>query len=179
MRRDAGIAGVFAAILFAALRVDAEPVPDGYHRIATAHGIPTTIFYAVALAESGRHIDRVQGTRPWPWTLNVQGKGRHYASRQAALDAARVALASGRKSIDFGLMQVNWTHHASALRSIEAALDPYHNLDVAARILTACFRQRGDWWAAVGCYHAPSDPDRAASYRDRVRRIWSRIMALG
>src|SRR5690606_21322078 len=30
-------------------------VPDGYRRVAAAHGIPSELFYAVALAESGRH----------------------------------------------------------------------------------------------------------------------------
>ena len=38
---------------------------------------------------------------------------------------------------------------------------------------------RGDWWAAVGCYHAPSNAERAARYRERVKRIWSRVTAIG
>jgi soluble lytic murein transglycosylase-like protein len=154
-------------------------VPDGYRRVAAAYGIPSELFYAVALAESGTHIASLRAARPWPWTLNVQGEGRYYSSRQAAVDAVHQALANGRRSVDIGLMQVNWQYHAAALRSVESAIDPYHNLEVAAGILAECFGARGDWWAAVGCYHAPGDANRAARYRHRVKRIWSRIPAIG
>jgi len=154
-------------------------VPDGYRRVAAAHGIPSELFYAVALAESGRHIEHLRTTRPWPWTLNIHGEGRYFPSREAAVVAAQQALTQGRRSVDIGLMQVNWAYHATALRSVEAAIDPYHNLDVGAGILAECFRTRGDWWAAVGCYHAPSNADRAARYRERVKRIWSRVAAIG
>lgn len=153
-------------------------VPDAYGRVAAANGIPAALFYAVALAESGKHIAPLRTTRPWPWTLNIQGRGQYYVSRQAAIDAAHEALADGQRSVDIGLMQVNWSYHASALRSVEAAIDPHHNLAVGAAILAQCYRQRGDWWSAVGCYHAPSDADRAAAYRQRVKRLWSRVTAI-
>jgi len=50
---------------------------------------------------------------------------------------------------------------------------------VAAEILGGCFRENQDWWEAVGCYHAPNDPERAAGYRERVRRHWRRIVDQG
>lgn len=156
-----------------------NPLPDGYHRVAASHGIPSALFYAVALAESGKHIAPLRSLRPWPWTLNVHGDGRFYPSRQAAVAALHEALASVLTSVDVGLMQVNWKYHAAALRTIEAAVDPYRNLEVAAAILVDCYQSRGDWWAAVGCYHAPNDPDRAARYRDRVKRIWSGLATVG
>ena len=62
----------------------ASSVPEGYRRVAAAHGIPSELFYAVALAESGRHIEHLRTTRPWPWTLNIQGEGHYFPSRQAA-----------------------------------------------------------------------------------------------
>ncbi len=68
-------------------------------------------------------------------------------------------LAAGQASVDIGLMQVSWRYHRDRLASAALALDPYRNLHVAAEILAACFREREDWWAAVGCYHAPNDPD--------------------
>jgi len=157
----------------------ASSVPEGYRRVAAAHGIPSELFYAVALAESGKRISHLRTTRPWPWTLNIQGEGLYFPSRQAAVYAAHQALAKGRRSVDIGLMQVNWGYHKTALRSVEAAIDPYQNLAVGAAILAECFRMRGDWWAAVGCYHAPSDAYRASRYRERVKRIWSRITAIG
>jgi soluble lytic murein transglycosylase-like protein len=147
-------------------------IPSGYRLVAEAHGIPSAVFYAVALAESGTRVDALGAVRPWPWTLNVQGDGRFYPSRRAATLVFEDALASGRTSVDVGLMQVNWRSHRQALGHVAGALDPYRNLDVAAAILTACHETHRDWWAAVGCYHAPNDPARAERYRDRVRRLW-------
>ena len=180
MRRYIGFLIALAAMAVVSPPVlAASSVPEGYRRVAAAHGIPNELFYAVALAESGRHIEHLRTTRPWPWTLNIHGEGRYFPSRQAAVVAAQQALTQGRRSVDIGLMQVNWAYHATALHSVEAAIDPYHNLDVGAGILAECFRMRGDWWAAVGCYHAPSNAARAARSRERVKRIWTRVTAIG
>ena len=154
-------------------------VPNGYRRVAEAHGIPSDVFYAVALAESGKRIEPLRAVRPWPWTLNVQGDGRFYPSRRAATWALQESLATDRTSVDVGLMQVNWLYHRIALGTVDEALDPYRNLHVAAGILTACYRSRGDWWAAVGCYHSPNDKHRAERYRERVRLIWRDIAVAG
>jgi soluble lytic murein transglycosylase-like protein len=153
--------------------VSAESViPSGYRSVAETHGIPSALFYAVALAESGTRVDALGAMRPWPWTLNVQGDGRFYPSRRAATLAFEDALATGRTSVDVGLMQVSWRYHRRALGHVAGALDPYRNLDVAAAILTACHEMHRDWWAAVGCYHAPNDPARAERYSHRVKRLW-------
>jgi hypothetical protein len=130
------------------------------------------LFYAVALAESGTRVEALGAMRPWPWTLNVQGDGRFYLSRRAATLAFEDALSTGWTSVAVGLMQVSWRYHRRALGHVAGALDRYRNLNVAAAILTACDQAHHDWWAAVGCYHAPNDPARAERYRDRVRRLW-------
>ena len=135
------------------------------------------MFYAIALAESGRAVAQRGSIRPWPWTLNVHGEGRYYASRSAATKALYEAIAAGRVSVDIGPMQVNWRYHGAAFPSLDAALDPYRNLSVAAAILARCYRQRREWWAAVGCYHAPNNPSRAARYRARVKKHWQALQA--
>ena len=152
-------------------------VPEGYRQVAEAHGIPSALFYAVALAESGKRIDGLRAMRPWPWTLNVHGDGHFYPSRRAAVSALHEALTSGRTSVDIGLMQVNWRYHGGAFGRAEEALDPTRNLLVAAAILVACYRSHNDWWVAVGCYHAPNDPKRAMRYRERVRGLWAGLGA--
>ena len=48
------------------------------------------------------------------------------------------------------------------------ALDPDHNLQVGARILATCYRERRDRWDAVGCYHAPNNRKFARRYRVQV-----------
>lgn len=59
-----------------------QSVPSGYQKVALRHGVPAESLYLLALAESSRQLP--QGTRPWPWTINVAGKGYRYESRQAA-----------------------------------------------------------------------------------------------
>ena len=115
---------MMALVVMAPSASAAGSVPEGYRRVAQVHGIPSALFYAVALAESGKRIDGLRTLRPWPWTLNVHGDGRFYASRRAAVAALQEALASGRSSVDIGLMQVNWRYHGAARGRIEDALEP-------------------------------------------------------
>ncbi len=148
-------------------------VPAAYRDAAARHGIPAELFYAIALTESGKQVDT--GHRPWPWTLNIAGRGAYFDSREAAWLALHQSLANGQSSVDIGLMQVNWRWHGEALGSSWRALDPHHNLSVAAGILKRCYRERQDWWASVGCYHAPSNEQRARRYRERVIAHWRNV----
>jgi hypothetical protein len=150
-------------------------IPSGYRRIAAEYGVPDTVLYAIALAESGVGVSEEGKRRPWPWTLNVAGRGQVFPSRVAAWEALSQSIARGERSIDIGLMQVNWRYHQEKLGDTWQALDPYHNLRVAARILRDCFEQRRDWWAGVGCYHSPGNAARAERYRRRVVGHWQRL----
>lgn len=161
------------------MAVAEEGIPSGYRRIAAEYAIPPRIFYAMALTESGKTVEGRPGPRPWPWTLNIRGEAHFFAQRRAAERALHRALAGGERLIDVGLMQVNWHYHARRLHSPAAALDPYRNLRIAARILRECQQARRDWWAAVGCYHAPANATHAARYRARVRHHWRRIQRTG
>ena len=151
-------------------------VPSAYRMVAMAHGIPPAVLYAIALTESGRALATTADARPWPWSANFGGRGRFFESRSEAWAAIQDYLGSGRRSVDIGLMQVNWRYHHTQFHSVWDALDPHSNLIVAADILTACYRRLGDWWESVGCYHAPSNTERAAAYRRRVRAHWRRLV---
>lgn len=156
----------------------AEPVPPGYRQVARETGVPPRLLYAIGLTESGRRveIDGRSVLRPWPWTLNVGGKGLYFPTRAQATETLEALYDQGRRSIDIGLMQVNWRYHRSRLADRRQALDPYFNLRVAARILRECHEATHDWWQAVGCYHSPGKGKaarkRAERYRARVRRHW-------
>lgn len=114
-------------------------------KAATAYGLPPTGVVAVLEAEGGRTgevSENVNGTR------------------------------------DIGLMQVNSLWLAPLAKKwgvtpdeAEAALRdrPCTNIAVGTYILADCIHKRGgDFWQGVGCYHAPSDPERARAYADRV-----------
>lgn len=147
-------------------------IPSAYRTAAAVASVPAPILYAIALTESGQPL--VGGLRPWPWCLNVAGDSQFFTSRRAAwLELHRVL--KSHHNVDVGLMQVSWRYHADKLDSPWQALHPTWNLSVGAEILKACFNDSHDWLLAIGCYHAPNDPTRAAAYRERVQRHLSTI----
>lgn len=150
----------------------AQRVPPGYRQVAAEQRIPAALLYAIALTESGYGPAAGANPRPWPWTLNIRGKGHYYPSFAAAAQALTATLHQGETAVDVGLMQIHWRYHHAALGTVHRALDPYHNLRVAAQILADCYRQRTDWWSAAGCYHAPNNPALAERYQARVQRHW-------
>ncbi|MGV8617722.1 lytic transglycosylase domain-containing protein, partial [Pseudomonas aeruginosa] len=67
---------------------------------------PSTVLYAVALQESG--IRRNGRIVPWPWSLNVAGQSRRFATRADACAGLQQAMrATPHTRIDAGLGQIN------------------------------------------------------------------------
>ena len=77
-----------------------------YDVVADYVGVPRDIFYAMALAESGRERDGQLA--PWPWTLNVAGDAHFYPDRDAMFAALMAALQNGQLCVDVGPLQLNW-----------------------------------------------------------------------
>lgn len=152
-----------------------QSIPVGYQQVASEYGLPPGLLYAVALTESGQSSLSDGQVRPWPWALNIDGEGHYFPSRQVAWRALQAALTETKTSVDIGLMQISWRFHRSALGSSWQALDPYHNLRVAAAILRDCFVEHTQWIQSAGCYHAPNDPARADRYGQRVKAHWMRL----
>jgi len=134
-------------------------------------GLPPRMMTAIALTESGR-LDSASGrVRPWPWTVNAEGTGHYFSSREQAVAAVRAFQARGVQSIDVGCMQVNLMYHPAAFASIEAAFDPHVNTAYAARFLTSLFSAHGHWHKAIGAYHSMT-PARATAYLNLVMARW-------
>nr|WP_024914254.1 transglycosylase SLT domain-containing protein [Chania multitudinisentens] len=152
-------------------------IPEGYRTVASQHQVPAEVLFAVALAESGRTVNKV--TLPWPWTLNVAGKSYRYATRAEGCQAlTRFMRTHPLKRIDVGLGQTNLGYNGHHYRSACEAFEPYDNLNTTARILRACYRQRnGSWLDAAACYHRPAGGAPAKTYRAIVQRHLSRLMA--
>ena len=117
--------GMVLGIAWPAVGWCAASVPEGYRVVAEEYGIPHSVLYAIALTESGVGPNDNGVRHPWPWTLNVAGRGYVYPSREAAWHALNTFIARGERSIDIGLMQVNWRFHKDKLRDTWQALDPY------------------------------------------------------
>ena len=62
--------------------------------------------------------------------------------------------------------------HGDKLQTFANALDAHYNLAVGASLLAGHYRDSGNWFAAAGRYHHPTDTVRATAYAQGVfRRI--------
>jgi len=170
----------FFAILFFVLTLVFHPsiaeVPSYYVRAASSHQVPPEVLYAVAMQESKLPAGQIQGiSKPWPWTLNCEGKPYYLATKAIASSYASFLLGAGI-NCDIGLMQTNWKWQKHRFDSIDEALDPYTNISVGASILREWYEQHGSWAAAVGAYHSPSNKNRAARYTRQVKSHLLRIL---
>lgn len=139
------------------------------------NGIPTYLLAAVASTESGRYHKGLGIKVPWPWTINANGKGYFFDSKQEAVAAARKLRARGIKSMDVGCMQVNLHHHPDAFVSLEQAFDPKANVAYASRFLRALYDEGSSWRKASASYHSRT-PKYGAAYVGRVYSNWHEII---
>lgn len=137
-----------------------------------AFGIPDRLMQAIGVVESGRTDERGSVTA-WPWTINVEGVGYVFDTKQDAVAAVNAHRAQGARSIDVGCMQVNLLHHGTAFNSLEQAFDPSSNARYAAEFLQKLLGQTGSWPRAAAGYHSLT-PDIGADYGRKVLAVWAR-----
>ena len=137
-----------------------------------SYGIPDRLMQAIGIVESGRADER-GGVTAWPWTINVEGVGYVFESKQEAIAAVNDHRARGARSIDVGCMQVNLMHHGDAFGSLEQAFDPGANSRYAAEFLQKLLAQTGSWPRAAAGYHSMT-PDIGADYGRKVLAVWAR-----
>ena len=114
--------------------------------------MPPEVLHAVALTETGRHLDGRM--RAWPWAVNREGKGYWFQNREEALAFAEKSLAEGRPSFDVGCVQINYRWHGRAFPSLDAMFDPEYTATYAAQFLRTLYEERGSWSEAAGAYHS-------------------------
>jgi len=135
-------------------------------------GIPAGLLQAIGRVESGRRDPATGRISPWPWTINAEGRGMYFPTREAAIAEVRQLQARGVRLIDIGCLQVNLHHHPHAFPTLEQAFDPLANARYAARFLTELQASRGDWAISAGHFHSQT-PERAEGYRARVLAAWA------
>ncbi|ATE58741.1 transglycosylase SLT domain-containing protein [Thauera sinica] len=154
-----------------------EIPPPAYQLAAQRAGIPATVLYAVALQESGVQLNG--RLVPWPWSLNVAGASRRYATRAEACAGLHQALRDVPPTrIDAGLGQINLGYQKQRYRHSCDLLDPYRNLAIAAEILHEQHTPGEDWLLAIGRYHRPAGGAPAARYRHRVDQHLARVLGI-
>lgn len=143
---------------------------------ASASNVPLSVMIAITQTETGRRQDGE--TRPWPWTVNMEGEGHWFESRDAALAYAFENYNRGARSFDVGCFQINFRWHGENFNSIEDMFDPAANAAYAAKFLSTLYAETGDWSAAAGAFHSRTETQ-AAGYRDTFDRFREAAIAAG
>ncbi|WP_246138122.1 transglycosylase SLT domain-containing protein [Maritimibacter fusiformis] len=155
--------------------LDQAVICDQAATLASARtGVPISVMKAITLTETGRTRDGI--ARPWPWTVNMEGKGMWFDDRTAALAYATAHHDLGARSFDIGCFQINYKWHHEAFATIDQMFDPAANALYAAGFLQQLFAETGDWELAAGAYHSRT-PDHAERYRARFASYRAMFLA--
>lgn len=104
--------------------------------------------------------------RPWPWTLDVAGRGYFFKTREGAYRAITYLLSQDRCDFDVGIMQVNWCFHHQRFSSPWDALKPSTNIHAAEAILNENYSKTHSVAQAVAYYHS-ANPEPGREYLSR------------
>lgn len=167
------LSGTIPARAVAANKADLSALCDAAARHASrATGVPVSVLQAISLTETGRR--RGGTTRPWPWTVNMEGKGHWFPTRDAALAFVDARAAAGARSFDLGCFQLNHRWHGDAFASFTDMFDPEANALYAARFLSTLYDEFGDWTRAAGAYHSRT-PELARRYTARFSQYMAAL----
>ncbi len=133
------------------------------------YGVSFDLLQTIAIVESGKWSNLQNRYVAWPWTVNINGKGYYFETREEAVKAVKEGLAKHAKSIDVGCMQLNWKYHGKEFGSIEEAFEPEKNVAYSAKYLRSLYKASGrDWKKAAKKYHS-SNPKEAEVYTKRLQ----------
>jgi hypothetical protein len=141
---------------------------DAARSAAQNAGIPDTVMLAITRTETGRAQNGKLS--PWPWTVNMEGKGVWFETEDAARTYVFQHYKRGARSFDVGCFQINYRWHGDAFASIDEMFDPTANAQYAAKFLLELYAELGSWSRAAGAYHSRTE-DLAEKYISRFERI--------
>lgn len=151
---------------------------DGTAWSLASDKVDPKLLYAVALAESQKVVDGQ--VRPWPWALNIQGKGYFFDTREEAEDYLAKTIARGVKNVDIGPLQINYNWHGHRINEPNELFDLATAVRVGADILAEALGSAPhDKVLAVGRYHNWKDEYRARQYGTKVLKYFDIIVNAG
>ena len=140
--------------------------------LETSHQIPAGTLQAISLVETGVKKNNVYA--PWPWTVNIAGKGYYFESKKAALAFAKKKQKAGVKSMDIGCFQINTKWHGDAFRDLDTMFDPSTNGAYAAGFLKKLKAKTSNWQSAISHYHSKT-PQKGAAYLAKVNAAQAKM----
>lgn len=129
----------------------------------------------ISSVESGKWDAELNRNTPWPWTINAQGKGMHFNTKEEAVAKVKELQAKGVKSIDVGCMQVNLIFHGKAFESIEDAFDPYKNVEYGAKFLKRLYSKTNDNWMKAATNYHSKKPHKAKIYEKKINATYADV----
>lgn len=129
---------------------------------------------SISTVETGKWSNVLQQKAAWPWTINVNGRGHYYKTKEAAVAAAKDLQRRGIVSFDVGCMQINMKFHGKSFASLEDAFDPEKNVEYAAKYLRKLYQRRKDWMHAATDYHSKR-PSKARAYKNKLLMAFDNV----
>ena len=155
---------------------DTEVCTVAAQQFEEKYQIKKHLLSTITNVESGRWNQQKQRNTAWPWTVNAQGKGRYYETKQEAIAAVKKLQEKKKKSIDVGCMQINLAYHPDAFENLEQAFNPYRNVEYGAKFLKKLYSKKGnDWNKAATAYHS-SLPKKAKKYAQKLSKAYKGIV---
>ncbi len=136
-------------------------------RMESKYRIKPHLLQTISSVETGRWDYKKAKFISWPWTINANGKGRHFKTKEEAVAAVKRLQANGVESIDVGCMQISLKYHNNAFKSIEDAFEPEKNVEYSAKFLRKLYNQRKDWTKAAMAYHSKI-PSKGLRYKQKL-----------
>lgn len=132
------------------------------------NGIPSGLLVAISLVESGR------GGAPQAYAMNVAGRSIYAKNSTDAVRHLRGSDGKLRSNSYVGCMQLSVGVHSRQFGQLEQMIQPRHNVNFAANLLTRLHRQEGSWRSALARYNGGSQ--RVA--QNYICKVWSHLNEL-
>lgn len=143
-------------------------------RMEEKYEIKNHLLETISSVESGVWDNESGSFVSWPWSINVNGKGYRFSSKEEAVAKVKELQAQGYKSIDVGCMQISLKFHGDSFESVDDALDPDKNVEYSAQFLKKLYQKKGDWQKAAMAYHSQM-PERAKIYKAKLLRRFEKM----
>lgn len=143
------------------------------------YGVDYDLLQTISAVESGRWDNLQNRYIAWPWTVNANGRGYYYKTREEALAAIKNFQQKGITSIDVGCMQVNLKYHGDAFASVEEALDPENNVKYSAKFLRSLYSQNGNNWKNAAKKYHSGNPTAGEEYTKRLEQRFESFKIAG
>lgn len=148
---------------------------DATTKFEKKYEIKEHLLSTISNVESGKWDENLNRRTTWPWTINAQGKGMHFKTKEEAIAKVRKLQAEGIKSIDVGCMQINLSYHGDAFESLEDAFDPYKNVEYGAQFLKNLYSKTDDDWMKAATNYHSKKPVKAQRYKKKIVAAYEEV----